>query len=197
MSIRTEGAGTFGTLAPFPIGEKRAGTGLATGLHAAKLGMEVIGPRGRKFRLVQYADATALAGASAAGANVAGARAFAPSTGNADAVETMFCVSLAQRTGAVPLNRTIGFALKDQEDLVQYDFFWLQFDGDYIDMFMGDDGTDAAIGDYISLDDDADLGCVYTTDTTHTPEFRLGVAIEVVTAVDTLIRVRPTQPING
>lgn len=194
MSIRTEGAGTLGTMLAFPLGEKRS----SDNAELEKiLGSVVEGKKGRKFRLVKYVSATALAGPYAAGANVAGARHFAPTAANLDDPSTMFHVGLAQRTGTKPQNRSIGVALKDQEALVQNDYFWLQFDGDYIDMFMGDDGTNVAPGDYISLDDDADLGCVYGLGTTHTPEFEVGIAMSTETGVDALIQVRPTRALNG
>ncbi len=194
MSIRTEGAGTLGTLAPFPIGEKRNSSDFN---YDSKLGMEIVGPKGRKFRLVQYVSATALAGPAAAGANVAGGRAFAPTAANLDDPLTMHKVGLAQRTGTKPQNRAIGFALSNQDALVQNDYFWLQFDGDYIEMWFGDDGTDVAPGDYVALDDDADLGCVYSLGTTFTVEFMLGVSMSTQAGTDALINVRPYRPING
>lgn len=193
MSIKTEGAGTHGSMLPFPLGEK-----VSSDVDLSKnLGQIVEGKKGRKFRLVQYVSATALTGAYAAGANIAGARHFAPTAANLDDPSTMFKVGLAQRTGTKPQNRSIGVALKDQVDLVQNDYFWLQFDGDYIDMFMGDDGTNVAPGDYIALDDDADLGCVYGLGTVHTPEFEVGIAMSTETGVDALIQVRPTKALNG
>ena len=195
MSIKTEGAGTHGTLMPFPLGEK-VSSDFAT-QYDKLLGMVVEGPKGRKFRLVKYAAATALAGPAAAGANVAGARLFAVATGDADDVTTMFNVTPAQRTGTIPLNRPIGAALKDQVALNQNDYFWLQFDGDYMDLWMGDDGTDALVGEYAALDDDADLGCIYTLDTTFTPEFLIGTFLETYTGVDQVVKVRPYKPLNG
>lgn len=197
MSIRTEGAGTKGEILPFPLGEKEPGTAAGADLNRGKLGMVIEGPNGRKFRLVQYVEATSLTGAFQAGANVAGARCFAVATGDLDDPLTQHHVTRAQRTGAKPLNRVIGVALKDQRDLVQYDYFWLQFDGDYIDMFLGDDGTDIAVGDYVALDDDADLGNIYGLSTTFTVEFLLGVAMDANTGVDGVIRVRPVKALNG
>lgn len=194
MSIRTEGAGYFGGVGlPFPLGEKRSSNNTEL---AKVLGLVVEGPKGRKFRLVQYREATALAGPSAAGTNVAGARCFAVATGDLDDPNP-FYVTRAQRGAAKPLNRVIGVALKDQLALVQNDYFWLQFDGDYIDMWLGDDGTDIAVGDYVALDDDADLGCIYGLSTTFTVEFLLGVAIDANTGVDAIVRVRPYRALNG
>lgn len=195
MSIRTEGAGTKGEILPFPLGEKEAGTAPpGADLNRPKLGMVVEGPNGRRFMLVQYVEATALAGPAAAGTNVAGARCFAVATGDLDDPLTMFGVTRAQRTGTLPLNRAVGAALKDQVALVQYDYFWLQlFCGDYLDLWLGDDGTDVLVGEYIALDDDTDLGCVYTLDTTFTPEFLIGIAMDTNTGVDAVLRVRPLR----
>lgn len=196
MSIKTEGAGFFGGVAlPLPLGGKAGSDNTEL---AKLLGLEVTGRFGRKFRLVQYVSATALTGAAAAGANIAGARHFAPTAANIADPSTMFKVGLAQRTGTKPQNRSIGVALKDQVDLVQNDYFWLQFDGDYIDMYHGDDATAVAVGDYVALDDDTDLGNVYGLGTTFTPEFMLGVAMDTnAGSVDAILRVRPLKPLNG
>lgn len=196
MSIKTEGAGFFGGVAlPFPLGSKMSSDN--TELEKL-LGMVVEGPRGRKFRLVKYVEATALAGPSAAGTDVAGARLFAVASADLDdPTATCFYVTRAQRTGTKPLNRTIGAALKDQVALVQNDYFWLQFDGDYLDLWLGDDNTDVAVGDYVALDDDTDLGCIYGLGTTFTVEFLIGVAMDANTGVDAIVRVRPYKPLNG
>jgi hypothetical protein len=201
MSIRTESAGTLGTMAAFPIGEKRS----SDNAELEKiLGNEVYGKKGRKFRLVKYIGATALAGASAAGANVAGARLFAVAAGNVDDPTTLFHVQQAVLGGTAPLNRPIGVALKDQDDLVQNDYFWLQFDGDYMDLFMGDDGTNAAPGDYLGLDNDADLGTVkaiaasaFDSGGALVQEESLFVCMSTETGTDALVKGRPIHPLNG
>lgn len=195
MSIRTELAGTIGTLAPFPIGAKESSDFSAA--NDPRLGMEIQGPNGRVFRLVKYVGSAALTGPAAAGTNKAGGRGFAPTAANLDDPTTMNCVDLAVLGGTKPTNRPVGYALKDQDDLVQNDYFWLQVDGDYFDLWTGDDNTDIAPGDYLQIDNDTDLGTVKGTGTTFDPEFSQFVALDTVTAVDSIVRGRPIHKIRG
>lgn len=201
MSIKTEGAGTYGTLAPFPIGTKVGSD--QSGRYDPLLGMVISGPKGRKFRLVKYGAATALAGPYAAGANVAGARLFAVAVGSLAAGTGLFTVQPAVLGGTHPLNRPVGAALKDQEALVQNDYFWLQFDGDYMDLWMGDDGTNVAAGDYLTLDDDADGGCVKLHHATQLLDGGTALIIPALislsteTGTDALIQAKPLAPMVG
>lgn len=195
MSIKTDGAGHFGGVgAPFPIGTKMS----SDNSELEKiLGLEITGKNGRVFRLVKYVSATALTGPYAAGANIAGARGFAPTAGNLDDPTTMHHVGLAALGATKPQNRPVGYALKDQVDLVQNDYFWLQVDGDYFDLWMGDDGTDVAPGDYLQIDNDTDLGCVKGSGTVLDAEFSQFVAMSTQAGTDALIQGRPIHKIRG
>lgn len=195
MSIKTDGAGHFGGVgAPFPIGTKMSSDNTEL---AKLLGLEITGKNGRVFRLYQYVGSASLTGAYGAGTNRAGARGFAPVAGNLDDPLTQHKVDLAVLGGTKPTNRAVGYALKDQVDLVQNDYFWLQVDGDYFDLWMGDDTTDVAPGDYLQLDDDTDLGAVKGSGTTFSAEFSAFVSMSTQAGNDALIQGRPIHKLRG
>lgn len=186
--------GTRGDRLPFPIGEKRSSE-LSAQLDPL-LGMEVFGQEGNVYRLVRLNLAAGLSGgAPAAGASQACGRIFTY-TLTATGVHA-YDVKLAQRTGTVPANRPVGVGVQNQAALDDNDYFWIHVDGPYFDLWAGDDGTNFVIGDYVALDDDADLGCVYSLSTTFTPEFLIGICLTTEAGVDATVRVRPYKKLQA
>lgn len=185
--------GIEGGLVSFPVGERIGSDDPAYDAYNKQVGMEVRGKNGHVIRLVRLDVAAGLAGgAVAAGASASCcARVFAYSA-QLTGVHG-YDVKLAQRTGTVPTNRPVGVALTDQDALTDNDLFWLHVDGPEMDVYMGSDGTDAVIGDYIALDDDTDLGVVYSLGTTFTPEFILGVNLTTQAGVDATLKIRPLR----
>jgi hypothetical protein len=187
-TIREEGAGTLGTRPVFPIGESRTST-YANALDPL-LGSVVEGPKGRKFRLVRLNVSGGLTAANIEG------RLFRPTTNGPTAAE-QFDVIQAVAAGTAIQGRPIGAALEDQDAVEDNGYFWLQFDGDHMAFWLGDDGTDVAAGEFLALDDDADLGAVKTTDSTFAAETTLAVALSTNTGTDAIIYGRPIKPLNG
>lgn len=188
MTIKTEGFGTHGTIAPFPLGESRTST--YSGQLDPLLGMVIEGPYGRKFRLVRLN----LSGGLTA-ANIEG-RCFRPTT-NGPTRSEQFDVIQTDSAGAAIAKRAIGAAVEDQDAVEDNGYFWLQFDGDHMAFWLGDDGTDVAPGEFLALDDDAELGAVKTADSTFGAETSIAVALSTNTGVDALIYGRPLKPLNG
>lgn len=188
MTIKTDGFGTNGTRAPFPLGESRTSTYSAS--LDPLLGMVVEGPKGRRFRLVRLN----LSGGLTA-ANIEG-RLFRPTTNGPTAAE-QFDVIQAVSGGTAIQGRPIGAAIEDQDAVEDNGYFWLQFDGDHMAFWLGDDGTDLAAGEFIALDDDADLGAVKTTDATFGAETTLAVSLSTNTGTDAIVYGRPIKPLNG
>lgn len=188
--------GIEGGLVSFPIGEK---VGSSEGGYAAlekQLGQEVRGRNGHVARLVRLDPAAGLSGgAPAAGASQAGGRVFTYTLQSDDT--HAYDVKLAQRTGTIPANRPVGVALTDQEALSDNDIFWLHVDGPVMEVWSGDDGTDFVIGQYVSLDDDADLGCVYCVGTTFPTEFAIGISLTTETGTDALVKIRPFHKLQA
>lgn len=182
--------GTLGSLVSFEVGGKIASDDPAYAAYEKQLGTEVVGKDGHVIRMVRLDVAAGLSGGSAAaGASQACARVFTY-TAQLTGVHA-YEVKLAQRTGTKPANRPVGVALTDQVALSDNDIFWLHVDGPLMEVWLGDDGTDVAIGDYVALDDDADLGCVYGLSTTYTVEFILGVSLTTEAGTDATIKIRP------
>lgn len=184
--------GIHGEMGPFHVGEKVAGDAPEADSIAELLGREYHDSDGNVYRLVRLDVAAGLAG-SGVGAGVAPYRAFGyDETFDAD---NPFDVQLALLGGAP--KRVCGFGVPTQVALNDNDFFFIQVDGPYIDGFFGDDGTDAALNEYLQIDDDADRGKLKTTDTTFDAEYTLGVALEAETGTDAVIRFRPIQKLMG
>ena len=188
MTIRTEGAGTKGSRPVFPIGESRTST-FAASLDPL-LGSTVEGPNGRLFRLVRLN----LSGGLTA-ANIEG-RAFRPTTNGPTAAEQYDVIQTLEGGAAIAL-RTIGCAVEDQDAVEDNGYFWLQYFGDYMAFWLGDDGTDVAPGEFLALDNDAETGAVKTTDSTFAAETSIAVALSTNTGTDGLIYGRPLRPLNG
>lgn len=188
----TQVGGTRGDKLPFPIGEKRSIEEMP--YLAALAGMEVKGQNGDEFRLVRLNVAAGLT--AAAGTGGAQCSAFAYSAKASDAAVD-FDVEPAVRGGAIPINRVCGFGRADQVALADNDFFWLHVDGPEMEGYLGEVTTDVAVGEYLDLDDDADLGKLYGTDTTFSPEFTVGTSLETQTGNDAKIRFRPCKKFRG
>lgn len=176
-------AGTHGTLAPFPIGQKVSGDDFPA--YTQMLGMEIEAEDGKKYRLVRLNNASGVT----APEYLAFGFTVAWSSDNPYDVTTALY-------GGTP-NRVCGFGVPDQAALEDNDIFWIQFDGPYIEVFLGDDGTDVAQGAYLRLDDDADRGKVRTVDTTFDAEFTLGVSLDTNTGTDAVLKMRPLHPLRG
>lgn len=188
--------GIEGGLVSFPIGTAVSSTDGGYAALEQQLGQEVRGRHGHVVRMVRLDLSGGLAGgAPAAGATQACARVFANTIETTDTLHHE--VKLAQRTGTIPANRPVGVALTDQDALADNDIFWLHVDGPVMEVWAGDDGTDFVIGQYVALDDDADLGCVYCLGTTFTPEFMIGRCITTETGTDALVKVRPINKLRA
>lgn len=188
MTIKDEGFGTNGTIAPFPLGETVSSDFAAH--YDPLLGMVIDGPYGRRFRLVRLN----LSGGLTA-ANIEG-RLFRPTTNGPTRAE-QFDVIQAVAGGTAIQNRPIGAAIEDQVAVEDNGYFWLQFDGDHMAFWLGDDGTDVAPGEFLEIDNDSETGAVKTTDATFSGENTLAVALSTNTGTDALIYGRPVRPLNG
>lgn len=181
--------GGFGAFHP---GSKIAGDAAEADSLVELLGTEQMDDAGNTYRLVRLDVAAGLAG-SGAGAGVAPYRAFGYDE-TFDAANP-FDVQLALLGGAP--KRVCGFGVPTQVALNDNDFFWIQVDGPYIDGFLGDDGGDVALNEYVQIDDDADRGKLKTSDTVFDAEYSIGASLEVETGTDAVLRFRPIQKLQG
>lgn len=188
MTIKTDGAGTLGTRPPFPIGETVSSDFAAS--YDPKLGMVIEGPNNRKFRLVRLNLSGGLTAAQIEG------RCFRPTTNGPTAAEQFDVIQTLEGGAAIEL-RTIGAAIEDQVAVADNGYFWLQFDGDKMAFYLGDDGTNADPGDFLALDNDAEKGAVKSTDATFAAETSIAVCLSTESGTDALIYGRPLRPLNG
>jgi hypothetical protein len=180
--------GSLGTLATIPLGGKASSA--QSEAFDKQCGTEVEDGMGNVFRLVRLNAASGLA-TSAVQYMSFGYSALAD-----DATRT-FDVEPNKSTSTKPLDKVAGFGLPNQVALDDNDYFWLHVDGPVIQGYLGDDGTDLAIGDFVNLDDDADLGKLKSGADTFDAEYTVGVSLTTEAGTDAVVRFVPRQKFRG
>ncbi len=186
--LYTAKGGTKGAIGALALGKKVSSDQSAA--FDPMCGLEIEDDRGNVFRLVRLNVAAGLA----TGAVQYMAFGY---TALADDATRNFDVEPCKSTSTKPLDKVAGFGLPNQVALVDNDYFWLHVDGPVIQGYMGDDGTDLAIGDFVNLDDDADLGKLKTGADTFDAEYTVGVSLTTETGTDAVIRFVPRQKFRG
>lgn len=169
--------GIHGSLGMVKVGGKASPE--SGSIHEAALlnllGSEIDGPLGTRFRLVRLNYATGLVSASTADgiANPSSRRVMEYSTATGYDVQP----------GNAATDRPCGVTIVGQEVLADNDFFWVQIEG-VCELYLSDDGTDLAAGDFVTLDNDSDLGKVITASSTFTHGVSPFRALEAKTGTD-------------
>lgn len=188
MALTLPSGGTLGGIASFPLGKKVSST-FASSLDR-QCGTEVVDDKGNVFRLVRLNAAAGLA--------VGAVRYMAFGyTAEATDADPTYDVAPCASDSTKPLDKVAGFGLPNQVALVDNDYFWLHVDGPVIQGYMGDDGTDLAIGDFVNLDNDADLGKLASGGDTFNAEYTVGVSRSTQAGTDAVIQFRPCKKFRG
>jgi hypothetical protein len=153
-------------------------------------GTEIEDDRGNVWRLVRL---NVSGGLTAANAQY---MAFGYTIETED-VTRSFDVAKCASDSTKPLDKVAGFGVPNQVALDDNDYFWLHVYGPVMQGYMGDDGTDLAIGDFVNLDDDADLGKLKSGADTLNTEYTVGTSRTTETGTDAVIQFIPCKKFNG
>lgn len=186
--LYTTKGGTKGAIATIPLGSK-ASSAQASAMDP-QCGTEIEDDRGNVFRLVRLNSASGLTAANVQ------YMAFGYTIETED-VTRSFDVAKCAADSTKPLDKIAGFGLPNQVALDDNDYFWLHVDGPVIQGYMGDDGTDLAIGDFVNLDDDVDLGKLKSGGDTFNDEYTVGVSRTTEAGTDAVIQFIPRQKFRG
>lgn len=186
--LYTTKGGTKGAIATIPLGGKASSAQSAA--MDPQCGTEIEDDRGNVFRLVRLN----VSGGLATGA--VQYMAFGYSAQAEDTTRT-FDVEPNKSTSTKPLDKVAGFGVPNQVALDDNDYFWLHVAGPVMQGYLGDDGTDLAIGDFVNLDDDADLGKLKSGGDTFDAEYTVGVSLTTEAGTDAVVRFIPRQKFVG
>jgi hypothetical protein len=83
-----------------------------------------------------------------------------------------------------------------QETLADNDFFWVQIEG-VCELYLSDDGTNLGDGDFVTADNDADLGKAITATSTFTYGVSPFRALEAKTGTDEAFKAQILHKLVG